>query len=107
MNSRYVAAGVETEFEQGSRGRVLKNLLGIRRVGDMHQAESEALLAVQDWAVAHYAMTHRFTAPDVCELHRQGLGGIYAGAGEYRTVNMAKGGFVFAAAGQVPRLMKD
>lgn len=107
MNSRYVAAGIETEFEPGSRGRVLKNLLGIRRVGDMQQAESDALLAVQDWTVAHFDMTHRFTAADVCELHRQWLGGIYAWAGEYRTVNMAKGGFVFAAAGQVPRLMEN
>ncbi|MEO6263614.1 MAG: Fic family protein [Luteimonas sp.] len=37
----------------------------------------------------------------------KGLGGIYAWAGEYRGVNIAKGGFMFAAAAQVPRLMAD
>lgn len=33
MSSRY-GSGLEGEFEPGSRGRVLRNLLGIRRVGD-------------------------------------------------------------------------
>ena len=103
--SRYDAQGPETEFEPGSRGRVLRNRLGIVRVRDIRQAEADALLAVQRWAVAHFRVDHRFTAEDVCLLHRQWLGEIYDWSGEYRQVNMTRGGFMFAAAGQLPRLM--
>lgn len=102
---RYRAEGPEGEFQPGSRGRVLRNALGLVRVRDMQQAESDALLAVQRWAIAHFDAAHGFTAADICLLHRQWLGGIYPWAGEYRQVNMGKGGFVFAAAAQVPRLM--
>lgn len=105
MTPRYDAHGIESEFEPGSRGQVLRNKLGIRRVGEMEQAESEALDAVQEWALGRFDSEHRFTEADLRELHRQWLGGIYAWAGEYRQVNIGKGGFQFAAATQVPRLM--
>jgi cell filamentation protein len=81
VNSRY-DAGVETEFEPGSRGRVLRNLLGIQRVGDMDLAESRALDAVQVWAAGNFDSGHRFTAEDIRELHRRWLGTIYTWAGE-------------------------
>jgi hypothetical protein len=45
--TRYDATGVQSETEPGSRGRVLRNLLGIKRVGDMDEAESQALLLAQ------------------------------------------------------------
>ena len=45
---RYQATGVEIEFEPGSRGRVLRNLLGIARMRDMNLAESQALEIAQD-----------------------------------------------------------
>jgi cell filamentation protein len=106
-SSRYDAHGTETEFEPGSRGCVLRNRLGIQRRRDMEQVESEALLTVQDWAVAHFDAGHRFTAEDIATLHRQWLGEIYPWAGEYRHVNLAKGDFMFAAAAQVPRLMAE
>jgi len=107
MISRYDAMGIEAEFEPGSRGRVLRNMLGIRRVGDMQQAETDALVAVTRWAVGRFDVAYRFTADDLCELHRQWLGDIYEWAGRYRNVNIAKGGFMFAAAPQVPRLMAE
>jgi len=71
----------------------------------MERAESDALVTTQNALLARYTLTHRFIARDVREMHRQWLGGIYAWAGEYRTVNVGKGGFVFAAADRVPRLM--
>jgi cell filamentation protein len=105
MPGRYDARGREAEFEPGSRGRVLRNRLGIRRAIDMQFAESTALDAVQEWAVGHFDSAHCFTANDICELHGRWLGSIYGWAGEYRSVNIAKGGFMFASAQQVPRLM--
>jgi cell filamentation protein len=105
MSGRYEARGIEAEYEPGSRGRVLRNLCGITRVRDIQQAESDALLAVQEWAVERYSVDHRFVAADIRDLHRRWLGGLYAWAGEYRTVNLAKDGLLFAAADQVPQLM--
>jgi cell filamentation protein len=105
--TRYAAQGVEAEFEPGSRGKVLRNKLGIQRIRDMQQAESEALEAVQEWALSQFDTRHGFTAEDVAKLHRQWLGGIYAWAGEYRQVNVSKGGFLFAHAPLVPGLMRE
>ncbi len=107
MATRYDPAGIQAEFEPGSRGRVLRNLLGITRVRDMALAESQALSLAQAQAVEIYPQDQRFSAQDICDLHRLWLGGIYAWAGEYRNVNMAKGGFPFAAAQQIPRLMRE
>jgi cell filamentation protein len=102
---RYESVGIEAEFEPGSRGRVLRNKLGLKRVRDIQQAESEALLAVEEGALERYSADHRFTAGDICELHRRWLGEIYDWAGQYRSVNLEKTGVHFAAALQVPRLM--
>ena len=70
MNPKYQAAGPEVEFEPGSRGRVLRNLLGITRVRDMNAAESQVLQMAQDAALDRYGPIHRFTTADICELHR-------------------------------------
>jgi cell filamentation protein len=102
---KYRANGAEAAFEPGSRGRVLRNRLGITRVRDMNEAESQALLLAQDAALDRYGPDHRFTAADVCDLHRLWLGPIYAWAGQYRNVNIGKGGFQFAHAPLIPGLM--
>lgn len=107
MVTRYDPAGLQGEFEPGSRSRVLRNLLGIRRVRDIHAAESEALVLAQRQALEHFSENHRFTVADVCLLHRMWLGPIYAWAGEYRSVNIGKGGFQFAHAQRVPDLMAE
>ena len=104
---RYKAQGAQAEFEPGSRGRVLRNLAGIQSVREMARRESEALLAVTDRLIDETAVDQRFTAEDVCRMHRLWLGEIYPWAGEYRQVNMKKDGFPFAAANQVPRLMHE
>lgn len=107
MASRYSAHGPEAEFERGSRGRVLRNLAGIRLVREMQRRESETLLAATELLIDSTRQDQRFSAHDIRAMHRTWLGEIYAWAGEYRQVNVAKGDFMFAAAGQVPRLMRD
>lgn len=102
---RYAAAGMESEFQPGSRGRVLRNILGITRVRAMEEAESHALVAAQRAALEIYGPSHRFTPADIRRLHRMWLGSIYPWAGNYRTVNIGKGGFQFAHAPLIPRLM--
>jgi cell filamentation protein len=95
----------ELEFQPGSRGRVLRNLLGITRVRDMEEAETQALNVTQRAALKIYGSEHRFTPADIRRLHRMWLGSIYPWAGKYRTVNLSKGGFQFAHAPLIPRLM--
>lgn len=57
--------------------------------------------------IRHVTADQRFTAADICLWHRQWLGEVYPWAGEYRQVNIGKGGFMFAMSAQVPRLMKE
>ena len=85
----------------------MRNLLGIRLVRDMTLAESQALQLAQDQAIERYTVDHRFTAEDICHLHRSWLGAIYSWAGQYRRVNMGKGGFQFATAALIPNLMRE
>ena len=107
MTTRYDPAGIESEFEPGSGGRVLRNLLGIKRVRDINLAESQALGLAQARAVETISESHCFNAADIRRLHRLWLEPLYAWAGEYRNVNMGKGGFQFAASAQIPRLMQQ
>ena len=104
---RYAAQGPEAEFEPGSRGRVLRNLRGIRSAREMARAESRALLDTQERLIKSFSVEHRFAAGDIREIHRIWLRSIYPWAGEYREVNIAKGDFHFAAAREVPRLMGE
>ncbi len=104
---RYKAQGAEAEFEPGSRGRVLRNLVGIRSAREMTRRESAALLSATERLIDETAVDQRFTAGDICRMHRFWLGEIYPWAGAYRQVNMKKDGFSFAAANQVPRLMHE
>ena len=101
------SALIEDRFEPGSRRRVLKNKLGIKRKGDMDEAESVALKVALDTLLGMYDEKHRFTAEDIRKMHKVWLGGIYEWAGEYRQVNVSKGKFLFAAAKQVPLLMEE
>ncbi len=98
---------VEAQFEPGSRGRVLKNLPGIRGKRHMDALEALHLEAATDWAIRHVAADQRFTAADICRWHTQWLRELYPWAGAYRQVNISKGRFVFAMAAQVPRLMRE
>ena len=104
---RYRAEGPEAESEPGSRGLVLRNLIGVRSAREMAKRESAALLAATNRLIDETDLDHRFTVRDVCAMHRLWLGGIYKWAGEYRQVNLAKCSFPFAAANLIPNLMRD
>ena len=107
VSRKYEGTGPETEFEPGSRRRVLRNLLGIRSVRKMNQAESDALLAATNQLIDETTDSQRFTASGICDIHKRWLGKIYPWAGAYRSINIAKGDFMFAAANEVPRLMRE
>ncbi len=97
----------ESQFEPGSLGRVLKNLMHIRRKRDMDEAETVALKIATDKLLGTYDSGHRFTATDIAKMHKLWLGDIYEWAGCYRQVNVSKGDFHFASAKQIPVLMLE
>ena len=91
---RYVVAkGAEADYQPGSRGRVLRNRLGITKKSEMDRAEYEALLTAQEQYIERVGPNTRFTTQIICDMHHVWLGGMYSWAGEYRTVELQKGTF--------------
>jgi len=98
---------IEAQFEPGSRGRVLKNKLGIKRKREMDRLEKKELVRTLEKTYEIYDRQHRFKEADIRNIHKIWLGDIYEWAGEYRQVNLSKGDFSFAASAQIPQLMKE
>ena len=104
---RYDISGlIEAQFEPGSNDDVLKNRLSITTTEKMDQTEARALAIAMDTLIQEYDEEHRFTADDICHMHKLWLGDIYEWAGQYRQVNISKDGFPFAMASRVPDLME-
>lgn len=97
----------EDQYEPGSDGAVLRNLLGITSKQEMEIHETAELWLVQKKLLADTSVDHRFSAADLCRMHREWLGRIYPWAGHYRQVNMSKDEFHFAMAHAIPALMED
>ena len=107
MTDRYSAGGAEAEFEPGSDGRVLRNRVGITSPGDMDDLELSLLAQLYDEVLLHQLPDRRLGVADLKAWHRRWLGNVYAWAGQERSVNVGKGGFQFAAAAQIPRLLAE
>lgn len=104
---RYATDGsIESAHQPGSSGRVLVNLAGITRVRDIEQAESESLESLTQELLDEVDQQQRFTVDDLCNWHSRWVGDLYAWAGDFRQVNMGKGGFQFASAHLIPKLMQ-
>lgn len=108
MGRRYEISGlVEGQSEPGSRGRVLRNLLGIKKKREMDRVELREQLRAMDELFDSYGRDHRFTADDIRKIHGTWLGPVYEWAGKYRKVNLSKGDLTFAVADHIPRLMDE
>lgn len=103
--TRYEANGSEAESEPGSDGEVLANLVGITDPAEMNDAEMELLEDLYEAIFGNAFPDRQLTVADLKHWNWRWLGNIYAWAGEERSVNMAKGGFQFAAAAQIPSLL--
>ncbi len=105
--SRYdLPSGEHGEFEPGSEGRVLRNTRKIIEPGEVELVETELLAKAYvdsfDWATASLSFTEQI----ICEMHILWLGELYPIAGQYRSVNVSKGGFLFCPATQIEQEMK-
>jgi cell filamentation protein len=108
MTDRYSTSHLnEDQYEPGSRGKVLRNLLHITNPQEIEVAETSELWLVQEKLIREVSSDQSFTADDLCQIHRQWLGKIYTWAGKPRSVNLSKGGFGFAMAQVIPVLLDE
>jgi cell filamentation protein len=107
MTDRYEAGHtVEGQFQERSDETVLKNKLGIIDSNEMDEIELGLLVQLTDVVIDDITLEETLTADDLSEWHRRWLGNVYDWAGRYRSVNMGKAEFHFAAAHLIPNLMK-
>lgn len=107
MTDRYAVHGTQGEFQPGSDGLVLANKLGIQSVEDMNELELELLQQLYEEVLIKHLPNRALTAEDLKTWHRRWLGNVFAWAGQERSVNMGKDGFMFAASAQIPRLLAE
>ncbi|MDH1428431.1 Fic family protein [Comamonas aquatica] len=107
MTDRYAVHGTQGEFQPGSNDLVLANKLGIQSVEDMDDLELELLQRLYEEVLVKHLPNRVLTAEDLKTWHRRWLGNVFEWAGQERSVNMGKDGFMFAASAQIPRLLAD
>jgi cell filamentation protein len=108
MTDRYDTSHLpEDQYEPGSGGTVLRNLLGISDPVEMEITETAELWLVQERLFGEISSDQAFTVEDLYRIHHQWLGRIYAWAGRPRNVNLAKGGFNFAMVLAIPSLLAE
>lgn len=106
MTDRYDSSDTaEGQYQPGSNKTVLLNKLGITDQEEIEGIEFDELVRFQQLLFEELTVDSRISAQDICQWHRVWLGEIYQWAGEYRSVNMSKEGFIFAAAHLIPTLM--
>lgn len=104
MSDRYTT-GQQGEFQPGSGDTILANQLGITNTQRMNAIELDLLEQLYHELFLGNFPDRQLTLTDFRTWHRRWLSPIYLWAGQERAVNMSKGGFQFAAAAQVPRLL--
>lgn len=105
---KYETSGlIDAQYESGSHGRVLKNLLGITKKREMDKREYQEQVRTLENLIKIYGMNHVFKEKDICRMHMIWLGRTYSWAGQYRQVNMTKGDFTFAASHVISLLMRE
>jgi cell filamentation protein len=106
MSDRYdTNSNVEGQYQPGSNESVLKNKLGIVDPAEINQVELELLNDLTLGLLDEIEVDQQLEISDLCIWHRRWMGTLYDWAGEYRTVNMSKDGFPFAASHLIPALM--
>jgi cell filamentation protein len=96
-------AGTGDEFEPGSNGQVLRNKLGIVDPQRAGLVETELLRSTYVRVLSQVNRRLVLDQNAILDLHREWLSPIYDFAGRLRTVNVSKGGLLFAPAAYLPQ----
>lgn len=103
---KYRIGSTEGDLETDSEV-VLKNRLGITEIYEMNLVEEEMLHKLYESIFEPEFRLLALSVADIRRWHYQWLNPIYDWGGELRSVNMSKGGFLFAAAKYIPVLLDD
>jgi len=90
-----------------SQNEILPNLLELTSVEEVGLSEFEGFLKAEIFFTEHLEQSTRFSLEYILRLLKEALRHLYPFAGNLRTVNMSKGGFVFPAAKFLANSMKD
>jgi cell filamentation protein len=107
MSNRYKADGAQGESQAGSNGQVLANRLGIVDIDEINEAELLLLQQLYEAVLLEDLPDRKLVAADLFTWHRRWLGNLYDWAGQLRTVNVSKGGFLFANVEFIPKLLQE
>ncbi len=103
---KYRIGSTEGDLETDSEV-VLKNRLGITEISEMNLVEEEMLHKLYESIFEPEFRLLALSVADIRRWHYQWLNPIYDWGGELRSVNMSKGGFLFAGAKYIPALLDD
>ena len=101
LHSKYDIPGDDGQYD------VLPNLLGITTVDEIHRVEFEGFLKAQYLLLEELTDRTKFDFNYIRRIHTLALSNVYGFAGQFRTVNMTKGGFLFPTAKFLPKIMHD
>jgi len=88
-----------------SEAEVLPNTLGLTDRMEIDKEEALGFLYAEQKAIDALSVDTAFTLAYLHGLHKDALGHLYDFAGRLRTVNMSKGGFMFAPAQFLPQTL--
>lgn len=95
-----------SKYETGAiEGGVLQNRLGLTDPDRINEEELVRFVRAEEQAIEYLSPDTIFSAQYLLDLHQNAFGEIYDFAGKYRTVNLSKEGFSFAAAAHLPENM--
>lgn len=107
MSNRYQVDGPQGAMQPGSDDQVLANKLGITSSDEIAEAELLLLGQLYEAVLIESLPDRTLMIADLMTWHRRWLGNLYDFAGALRTVNVSKGGFLFANAALVPTLLQE
>ena len=105
--NRYHVSGSEGLFESGSNECVLTNKLTITDSAEIDDAELVLLEQLYRFVFENQFPVGQITVALIKRWHYRWLGNLYQWAGQIRTVNLSKGGFMFAPSTQLPKLLHE
>ncbi|MBP2859312.1 Fic family protein [Dickeya oryzae] len=105
--SRYHVSSSQGQYEKDSGEQVLANKLGITASDEMDEAELVLLEQLYQSVFEEQFPEGQLSVALLKSWHRRWLGNIYEWAGQERTVNISKGGFMFAPSAQLLKLLND
>lgn len=88
-----------------SQGEILPNLLKLKSLAKINESEFEGFLKAEIYFTENLNSRTKFSKTYILKLHKLALQHLYSFAGKFRSVNMSKGGFPFAAAKFLPETM--